>query len=154
MNIIILNIIQEILSTFKTLSIVRGQMKLSMICKVLGLMISTLATAVVLGKQIDKELIHNVFFIAVGTIFGSLIAGILDKKNRKPVVFKYTVKFDTKENKQMGIEELQNNDIDHISIGNKTIIAYANNKNESTIIKKLQNMIQTECITIRSYNIE
>lgn len=154
MYIIILNIVQEILSTFKTLSIVRGQMFRGTILKVTGLMISTLATAIVLGNKIDKQLLSNVGYIAIGTILGSIIAGFMDKKNRKPQTFKFTVKFATTADKINAIDKLAARDIDNISVGSKTIIAYANDKQQSKEIKALDNITQKECITIRSYTIE
>lgn len=154
MYIILLNILQEILSTFKTLNIVRGKVFLATICKVLTLMVSTLATAIVLGNTIDIALLTNVGYIALGTIIGSMTASVMDRKNRKPQVFKYTIKFCNKEAKESAITELVAKDIDHIAIGTKTLIAYGNNKNESRVIKKLKNAIQMECLSIRNYNLE
>lgn len=156
MNIIIIlmNIIQEILSTQKTLSIVRGQMFRSTALKVTGLMISTLTTAVVLGNKIDAQLLYNTIYIAIGVLLGSIIAGLMDKKNRKPQTFKYTIKFATSIDKQNAIDILAAKDIDNISIGSKTLIVYANDKQQSKEIKALDNITQKECITIRSYTIE
>lgn len=156
MNIIIIlmNIIQEILSTQKTLSIVRGQIFRSTILKVIGVMVSTLATAIVLGNKIDKQLLHNTIYIAIGVILGSIITAFLDRKNRKPQTFKYTVKFATNDDKVNAMNKLAANDIDNISIGSKTLIAYANDKQESRYIKMLKNIAQMECTIIRHYNIE
>ena len=153
MIILITNIIQEFLSTNKTIAVVKGHTFLAAVLKVMLLIVSTLSTALVVGSKIDKTLLTNLMLIALGTAIGSFMASWFQAKKKKPKLYKFLIKFITKENSDEAKSILGEHNIDCLSIGSRTIIAYSNNVEESRLIKNLSNMEYYEATVVQEYDL-
>lgn len=152
--IIIINIIQEFLSTNKTIAVVRGETYKAMFLKISLLMVSTLSTVLVVGNSIDKELVVRLTYIAIGTGIGSLLASMMQNRNKKEKIFKFIVKFEDRESADKAANLCKEEDISFQFIGGRTMVIYSETKETSKKVISLPKMLFYEATVLSGFGME
>lgn len=139
--LLITNIIMEILSTQKTLAVVKNEAFKALVLKISLVVISSLSTAIMIGTPINHDLLLRIAIIGGGTGIGSLIASAIRRDKIRTYKFIIKVADRASANKCMG--ELTKNNIDASFIGGRTIVAYSYSKEESATLKTIVGNLDT-----------
>lgn len=151
--VVVINIISECLSTFKTMATVRGQLVESVIYKVLGAATSVLITALTLEATMDLAFFMRVFYIVIGTSIGSIVSHKIVNRKKREALYKYIVKFDSKESAKEAIKTCEEADITARALGERTLVIYSEDKQKSEFVSSLKNITYYEATVVVDFNV-